>query len=181
MPSPPEPAPPNQTVPAGDATVDPPGDAGRFAPTLGVEPAVGPTSVEGLPADLRGHPRYRVTRLIGQGGMGAVYEAEHLVMGRRVALKVIHPRYTSSPAAVERFRREVRSAAKLNHPNIVAAHDAEQAGGTHYLVMEFVEGETLSERLKRGGPLGAAEACDYARQVCAGLQHAHEKGMVHRD
>src|SRR4051794_40347597 len=140
-----------------------------------------PVAVEGLPAELREHPRYRVVRLIGHGGMGAVYEAEHLVMGRRVALKVIHPRFMSSPAAVERFRREVQSAARLHHPNIVTAFDAEQAGGTHILVMEFVEGTTLSQLLKERGPLPVAEACGYARQAALGLQYAHERGLVHRD
>src|SRR4051812_41400169 len=115
---------------AGDGTVDfRAGDPVpvAFAPTLDVGqpgthalPETGDRSapVEGLPADLLDHSRYRVTRLLGQGGMGAVYLAEHRLMGRPVALKVIHPRFTSSVSAVERFRREVRSAARLQHPNI---------------------------------------------------------------
>ncbi len=164
---------PNET-PAPGA----PGDA-----TIAPEVARGEPSalVEGLPADLTHHPRYRVTRLLGEGGMGAVYLAEHRLMGRLVALKVIHPQYTSNAGAVERFRREVHSAARLDHPHIVRAYDAEQAGQTHFLVMEYVKGTTLTEHLKQNGPLPAAEACSYARQTALGLQHAHENGMVHRD
>jgi tRNA A-37 threonylcarbamoyl transferase component Bud32 len=149
------------------------------APTLAGGPQ--PLSLEALPAELREHPRYRVVRLIGHGGMGAVYEAEHLVMGRRVALKVIHPRFIASPDAVERFQREVRSASRLHHPNVVTAHDAEQAGDVHFLVMEYVEGKTLTQHLRETGPLSAPEACSIARQAALGLQHADEKGLTHRD
>ncbi len=177
-----EPEPPLPPASPADATVDFPPNAGA---TLGGACQAGPVTPsapgEAVPADLRDHPRYRITRLVGQGGMGAVYEAEHLVMGRRVALKVIHPRYVSHPGAAERFRREVRSAARLHHPNIVTAFDAEQAGSTHFLVMEFVEGVTLAQLLKQRGPLPVAEACGYARQAALGLQCAHEQGMVHRD
>jgi serine/threonine protein kinase len=169
--------PPEPTVDPGPTFSPADPDATRL-PDADTTPA-GP--VEGLPADLAGHPRYRVDRLVGQGGMGAVYEAEHRLMGRTVALKVIHPRYTSSPAAVERFRREVRSAASLAHPNVVAAHDAEQAGRTFFLVMEFVRGESLAALVRRRGPLPVRDACEYARQACLGLQHAFEKGLIHRD
>lgn len=127
------------------------------------------------------HERYRVVRLLGEGGMGSVYEAEHLAMQRQVALKVINRAYVSSPAAVDRFRREVRAAARLAHPNIVTAFDAETAGDTHFLVMEYVEGVSLARLVKEQGPLPVAEACEYIRQAALGLQHAHEKGMVHRD
>ena len=113
--------------------------------------------------------------------MGAVYLAEHGVMNRRVALKVIKPEYTSNPAAVERFRREIRAAARLHHPNIVAAYDAEQAGETHFLVMEYVDGVSLDRLVAERGPLPVAEACEYVRQAALGLQHAHEHGLVHRD
>jgi WD40 repeat protein/tRNA A-37 threonylcarbamoyl transferase component Bud32 len=135
----------------------------------------------GVPADLAGHPRYRIVRLIGQGGMGAVYEAEHVHMERTVALKVIHRRFTADADAVARFRREVKVAARLAHPKIVTAHDADHAGDTHFLVMEFVAGQSLGDRLRSGGPLPVREACDCARQALRGLQHAHERGMVHRD
>src|SRR5262249_16214739 len=134
-----------------------------------------------LPVDLARHPRYRVCKLLGRGGMGAVYQAEHDVMRRLVALKVIKPEYTANAASVERFRREIQAAARLNHPNIVAAYDAEQAGETHFLVMEYVEGVSLDQAVQLEGPMPVAEACDAARQAALGLQHAHEQGMVHRD
>ena len=135
-----------------------------------------------VPADLARHSRYRIIRLLGMGGMGAVFQAEHRLMDRLVALKVIAPRFMANAAAVERFQREVRAAARLGeHPNIVTAYDAEAAGQTHFLVMEYVEGQTLAARLKKRGPLPVAEACDIIRQAALGLQHAHEKGMVHRD
>ena len=134
-----------------------------------------------LPQELREHGRYRIVRLIGRGGMGDVYEAEHKVMNRPVALKVIKPNLVRNDAAVRRFRREVQAAARLRHPNIVTAFDAEQAGDLHYLVMEFVDGVDLDDVIKDRGPLMVDEACDYIRQTADGLQHAHELGMVHRD
>jgi serine/threonine protein kinase len=96
-------------------------------------------------------------------------------------VKVINRQYTANTAAVERFRREVRAAARLAHPNIVTAHDAEHAGDTLFLVTEYVEGQTLSRLVRECGPLPIAKACDYIRQAALGLQHAHERGMVHRD
>ena len=114
--------------------------------------------------------------------MGAVYRAEHRLMDRPVALKVIRGDLLGNEAMVERFRREVKSAARLaSHPNIVAAYDAEQAGETHMLVMEFIEGTDLARLVDRRGPLPVGEACEYARQAALGLQHAFEDGMVHRD
>jgi len=134
-----------------------------------------------VPPELARQERYRVVRLQGEGGMGCVYQAEHRAMRRFVALKVINRAYTANPAAMERFCREVRAAARLTHPNIVTAHDAETAGDTHFLVMEYVEGVTLAKLVKESGPLSVAEACDCVRQAALGLQHAHERGMVHRD
>jgi tRNA A-37 threonylcarbamoyl transferase component Bud32/tetratricopeptide (TPR) repeat protein len=134
-----------------------------------------------LPAALREHPRYRVLRLLGRGGMGTVYLAEHRHMGRLVALKVIKPSLLEDSVAVRRFRQEVRTVARLWHPNIVQADDADQAGGLHFLVMEYLEGQSLHEYLQAHGPLPAAEACDDARQAALGLQHAHERGLTHRD
>jgi Protein kinase domain len=134
-----------------------------------------------VPAGLAEHPRYRILELLGSGGMGAVFKAEHLLMERVVALKVINRSLIEEPAAVERFRREVRAAAKLIHPNIVTAYDAEQAGESHFLVMEYVEGTSLAAVLRERGKLPVAEACNYARQAALGLQHAFERGMVHRD
>jgi serine/threonine protein kinase len=134
-----------------------------------------------LPPELANHPRYRVLQELGAGGMGVVYKAEHQLMERPVALKVINRRLTDEAAAVERFRREVRSAARLCHPNIVTAYDAEQAGDVQLFVMEFVEGVSLDRLIARQGPLPVMQACDYVRQAAQGLQHAFERGMVHRD
>jgi serine/threonine protein kinase len=96
---------------------------------------------------------YVILDKLGQGGMGMVLKAEHKRMHRQVALKVLSPAVTKSPEAVRRFQREVEAAAKLNHSNIVTAHDADEAGGTHFLVMEYVEGTDLSALVKEKGPL----------------------------
>jgi formylglycine-generating enzyme required for sulfatase activity len=132
-------------------------------------------------APLLDHPRYRLIRKLGQGGMGKVYLAEHRLMRRLVAIKLIRAGYLGNPQLIQRFRQEVEAAARLSHPHIVAAHDADEADGTHFLVMEYVEGESLAERLARQGPLPVHEACTFVRQAALGLQFAHEKGMVHRD
>jgi uncharacterized protein (TIGR03067 family) len=113
--------------------------------------------------------------------MGAVYKAEHQIMKRPVALKVINQELVARPAAVERFHREVLAAARLAHPNIVTAFDADQAGGTHFLVMEYVDGVSLARLVAERGPLPIQDACDYICQAALALQHAHEQGMVHRD
>jgi hypothetical protein len=136
----------------------------------------------GLPKELSDHPRYRIIAALRTGGMGAVYRAEHRLMDRPVALKVIRGELLGNPALVERFRREVKSAARLgSHPNIVAAYDAEMVGETHMLIMEFIEGTDLGRLVDSRGPLPVGEACEYVRQAALGLQHAFEDGMVHRD
>ncbi|MGF1583460.1 MAG: WD40 repeat domain-containing serine/threonine protein kinase [Gemmataceae bacterium] len=140
-----------------------------------------PSLVEFIDSGLRDHPRYRVHKLVGSGGMGAVYRAEHLMMRRTVALKVINPQLVANSDAVERFHLEVQAAARLHHPNIVTAYDAEQLGDVHFLVMEYVQGTDLAQVLTERGPLPVDEACDFAQQVAVGLQHAMENGMVHRD
>jgi tRNA A-37 threonylcarbamoyl transferase component Bud32 len=134
-----------------------------------------------LPAVLPQLPGFEVVRELGRGGMGVVYEAVHNVMGRRVAVKLIHPELLRHASTVARFRREVRAAARLAHPNLVTAFSAGQAGECHFLTMELLEGETLAELVRRGGPLPVAQACAYVRQAALGLQHAHESGLVHRD
>jgi WD40 repeat protein len=133
------------------------------------------------PLPLADHPRYEIQALLGKGGMGTIYKARHKLMDRDVALKVIHPGLVEKPGAVERFRREVRAAARLTHPHIVTAYDADQAGEYHFLIMEFVPGQSLAQALAERGPLPVAEACDAIRQAALGLQYAHEQGMVHRD
>jgi serine/threonine protein kinase/formylglycine-generating enzyme required for sulfatase activity len=145
------------------------------------EDATLPPAPSDLPPALRDHPRYRVVRLLGRGGMGVVYQAEHKVMERPVAVKVIRRNLVDRPESIERFHREVRAAAKLDHANIVKAYDAEQVGDLQLLAMEFVEGKSLAEVLAKKGPLPVANACHYVRQAAQGLQHAFERGMVHRD
>jgi serine/threonine protein kinase/tetratricopeptide (TPR) repeat protein len=113
--------------------------------------------------------------------MGAVYKARHRLMDRMVAIKIVNPLLVTKPGAVERFIREVKAAAQLTHPNIVTAYDAETIGEMHVLVMEYVEGETLAELLQEQGMLNVAQACGYIRQAALGLQHAVDRGMVHRD
>jgi serine/threonine protein kinase len=155
----------------------PPG--GTRVPGAGARSLAGPPP--GLPSELVNHPRYRILRELGRGGMGVVYQARQTAMNRQVVIKVINQALLAHPDGVERFRREVHAAAQLAHPNIVTAHDAEQVGGLHMLVMEFVPGQSLAEVLHKKGPLPVREACHYARQVALGLQHAFEQGMVHRD
>jgi serine/threonine protein kinase len=125
--------------------------------------------------------KYKLLERIGKGGMGAVYKAEHVVMGRTVALKVMAQTLVNDPTAEARFRREVQAAAKLNHVNIVRAHDADCAGKTHFLVMEYVEGHDLKHWLDQHGMFSIPWACECIRQAALGLQHAHAHGMVHRD
>ncbi len=148
--------------------------------------AAGPSGREAAspptpPPELLHHPRYAVLGFLGAGGMGVVFKARHRLMDRVVALKVISRRLLDRPDMVERFHREVRAAARLHHPNIVTAYDAEQAGDTHLLVMEYVHGVNLDELLAAEGRFPVDRACEYARQVAVGLQHAHERGLVHRD
>jgi serine/threonine protein kinase len=137
--------------------------------------------IAGLPQELRDHPRYRIVRLLGRGGMGVVYQAEHRVMERTVAVKVINAAMLGDADAVERFQREVKAAAKLEHPNIVRAYDAEQAGELQLLAMEYVEGKSLADVIEVKGPLPVGYACQCIRQAALGLQQAFEHGMVHRD
>jgi hypothetical protein len=147
----------------------------------GGSPAPPPLDPAALPPELRDHPRYRIIRRLGEGGMGVVYQAEHRLMERLVAVKVVSRALLGNPEAVELFNREVRASAKLDHPHIVKAYDAEQAGDLQLLAMEYVEGRSLADVLAKKGPLPVAYACQCVRQAALGLQHAHEKGMVHRD
>jgi serine/threonine protein kinase len=124
---------------------------------------------------------YVVFEKLGQGGMGTVFKAEHRRMKRVVALKVMSPKGMASPDAVKRFQREVQAAARLSHPNIVAAFDADEARGMHFLVMEYVEGTDLSSLVKKQGPLSVAQAVDCILQTAQGLAYAHGERVVHRD
>jgi serine/threonine-protein kinase len=154
---------------------------GSTMPASGAAPRPGAALSDAIPAALADHPRYKILRELGAGGMGVVYKAEHRIMGRVVALKVMAPHLTAKAGAVDRFRKEVRAAAQLNHENIVTAHDADEAGGMHFLVMEYVEGVSLDRLVTKKGPVSVPLACSFVRQAAQGLQHAHDKGMVHRD
>ena len=124
---------------------------------------------------------YHLLEEVGRGGMGRVYKALHTVMGRIVALKLMAPELAENERSRERFLREVRSVTRLQHPNIVLAHDANDVEGVLFLVMEYVEGTTLAELVRVGGPLPVSRACELMRQAALGLQHAFQKGLVHRD
>jgi len=126
--------------------------------------------------------RYRLERLLGEGGFGLVYEARDQVLGRTVALKALLPRRaTSGPAAVKRFLAEARTVARLDHPHIVPVFDAGVVGDTPWMAMRIVQGRTLTQRLREEGPLPPGRAVEYLRQALLALDHAHRKGVVHRD
>lgn len=126
--------------------------------------------------------QYVIQDLLGRGGMGAVYLAEHLELRRKVAIKVLAPaRGEDQKLATERFLREARAAAALDHPNIVRIFDVARHNDAPYLVMEYIEGETLQQTIDRDGSVPYDMAAEYAAQAASGLQHAHEKGFIHRD
>jgi serine/threonine-protein kinase len=126
--------------------------------------------------------RYHVVKKLGEGGMGQVYLAEHVKMGRRSAIKVMNPSLTHDPDAVARFNREASNASRITHPNVCAVYDfGETPDGLIYLAMEFVEGEPLTDLLGRDGALPLARAVRIFRQVADALQAAHDLGIVHRD
>jgi predicted Ser/Thr protein kinase len=125
-------------------------------------------------------PQFESLELLGRGGMGAVYKARQTSLDRFVALKILPAEANEDPAFGERFQREARALAQLNHPNIVGVHDFGQAGAYAYLVMEFVDGANLRQ-LQRGGHLSPQEALAIVPQICEALQFAHDRGIVHRD
>ncbi len=125
--------------------------------------------------------QYRLLGQIGKGGMSSVYLAEHEVMRRRVAIKVLPLNRVNDASYLERFRLEARAVARLDDPNIVRAYDIDNEGNTHYIVMEYVDGQDLHQLVSQNGPLTYEAAADYVAQVANGLQHAHEMGMIHRD
>jgi eukaryotic-like serine/threonine-protein kinase len=125
--------------------------------------------------------KYKLLGQIGKGGMSSVYLAEHELMKRRVAIKVLPQNRVNDSSYLERFRLEARAVAKLDDPNIVRAYDIDNEGNIHYIVMEYVEGQDLHQTVMAQGPLDYDMAADYVAQVANGLQHAHEMGLVHRD
>ncbi len=146
------------------------------ATTAGRAPDPVPTAAELAPL----FPAYEIQALIGRGGMGAVYRARHTNLDRLVAIKVLLPRLTHEPGFAERFGREARALARLDHPGIVRVHDFGQAGELFFLVMEYVDGVSLRE-LMRQGQLSAREVLAFIPQLCDALQYAHDLRVVHRD
>src|SRR5262245_13470541 len=126
--------------------------------------------------------QYQMEALLGKGGMGAVYRARHILLGDRVAIKVLPPEVRTNAEWLRRFRREGQAARRFRHPNSVTVHDLRTApDGTVYMVMEFVEGHTLSEEMKRRGALRPSEAFDLLEPIMSVLNTAHSMGVVHRD
>jgi serine/threonine protein kinase len=123
---------------------------------------------------------FRIVGKIGVGGMGEIYLADDTTLDRKVALKFLPEAFTSDPERMARFEREAKLLASLNHPNIAGIHGLEQSEGSRFLVLEYVEGETLQARLSKGA-LPLEDALDLCRQIAEGLEAAHEKGVIHRD
>ena len=123
---------------------------------------------------------YEITNQLGKGGMGEVYQAKDHTLGRDVAIKVLPEEFARDADRVARFQREAKVLASLNHPNIAAIYGIEESGGTNFLVMELVDGQTLADRIK-AGPVHVEEALKLALQIAEALEAAHEKGVIHRD
>ena len=125
--------------------------------------------------------KYKVLEKLGSGGMGTVFLCEHKLMRRRVAVKVLPVPKSEDKASLDRFYREARAIAAVDHPNIVRAYDIDQDDNLHFLVMEWVDGTNLQDLVKKFGPLDPLRACHYIYGSAVGLQHAHEIGLIHRD
>jgi eukaryotic-like serine/threonine-protein kinase len=126
-------------------------------------------------------PGFQILEKLGAGAMATVYKAKQLSLDRAVAIKVLPPRLSENPEFVERFYKEGKAAAKLNHPNIVQAIDVGEAAGRHYFVMEYVDGHTLYDEMAKGKVFSESEALDIIMQIGRALDHSHERGFVHRD
>ena len=125
--------------------------------------------------------RYILLDLIGQGGMGRVYLAQDTRLNRRVALKILSPERVNNPRAIARFQRKARVGAQLQHENLVRIYDFGESNGRYFLVMEYIEGKTIGTLISEQGAMPAATAARLVRQVAVGLEHAHRKGLIHRD
>jgi serine/threonine protein kinase/formylglycine-generating enzyme required for sulfatase activity len=143
--------------------------------------AVPPAASDALPPELANHPQYEILRELGRGGMGVVYLARNKLMDRLEVLKVLNKEMLAKQGRADRFLREIQSAARLHHPNVVAAYTALQIGDLLVFAMEYVEGDDLAKLVRARGPLPVVNACYFAYQAAQGLQHAHERGMIHRD
>jgi serine/threonine protein kinase len=142
---------------------------------------VKPVPAATIPAELAQHPDYEIIRELGRGGMAVVYLAHNQMMGRDEVLKVISSDVIERPGVLDRFLREMRAVASLQHPNIVTAYSAFRTGGSLVFAMEYVTGLDLARMVKAKGPMPVGHACYFAHQAALGLQHAHLAGMVHRD
>jgi serine/threonine-protein kinase len=125
--------------------------------------------------------RYELEELVGTGGMSSVFRAHDRLLDRKVALKILHERYSDDAAYVERFRHEARAVATLSHPNIVTVIDRGEHGGRQFIVFEYVDGENLKQLIQRRGPASVSTALELAMQISRGLSFAHQQGLVHRD
>src|SRR5215510_10189790 len=123
---------------------------------------------------------FEVLSIVGRGGMGEVYRARDTKLKREAAIKILPEEFSRDPDRVARFQREAEVLASLNHPTIAAIYDLQEAHGSHFLVLELIEGETLAERIQRGR-IPVDEALQIAKNICSALEAAHEKGIVHRD
>ena len=155
-----------------------PAQAGRRKPGRRRSPS--PFQPPSLEEVARLFPQLEILAFIGKGGMGAVYKARQPALDRLVALKILPPQAAGGPGFAERFNREARALARLNHPNIVAVHEFGQAGGLPFFIMEFVDGLTLRQ-LEQAARLSPDEALRIVPQICEALQYAHDEGIVHRD
>lgn len=124
--------------------------------------------------------QYEITALLGKGGMGEVYRARDTKLKRDIAIKTLPEEFSRDPDRLSRFKREAEVLASLNHPNIAAIYDLQEAEGSQFLVLELVEGETLADRIA-GGPIPIDEALQIAKGICEALEAAHEQGIIHRD
>jgi predicted Ser/Thr protein kinase len=145
-----------------------------------IPPEAAPFQPPGVEEMARLFPQLEIIALIGKGGMGAVYQARQPALDRIVALKILPPQTASGPGFIERFNREARALAKLNHPNIVAVYEFGYANGLTFFIMEFVDGLNLRQ-LEQAGKLSPREALQIVPQICEALQFAHDEGIVHRD
>jgi predicted Ser/Thr protein kinase len=125
--------------------------------------------------------RYEVGRLLGAGGMAEVFEGRDRLLARRVAIKVLQAQFARDPSFLIRFKREAQAAASLSHPNIVGVYDTGTEDGTHFIVMEYVDGRTLKDVIRAEGPLYPERAAEICADVCSALSAAHARGLIHRD
>lgn len=125
--------------------------------------------------------KYEILKLLGKGGMGQVFLARHTKLDRTVAIKTLTQAHLALPESLERFEREMKAVARLDHPNIVRAYDADETDGVHYFVMEYLEGNCVAQILKTSEPMPVARACELAQQVAVGLSHIHQHNLIHRD